>query len=96
MLREFLRADGDMVSIAPAGQLLPALRAREADRGQTFKLAKACAVAEFERGYLRDMLARTSGNISLAARLAKKDRGAFNKLVKKHGLDTVSFRSPGR
>jgi DNA-binding NtrC family response regulator len=95
ILREFLRADGDMVSVAPVGELLPALRAREAD-GQTFKLAKAWAIAEFERRYLRDMLMHTSGNVSLAARLANKDRGAFNRLVKKHGLDTVSFRSSGR
>jgi transcriptional regulator with GAF, ATPase, and Fis domain len=50
------------------------------------------AVAEFERSYLSEMLARTSGNVSLAARLAKKDRCAINKLVKKHGLDMVSFR----
>jgi two-component system response regulator GlrR len=95
ILREFLRADGDMVSVAPVGEVLPALRAREAD-GQTFKLAKAWAIAEFERRYLRDMLVHTSGNVSLAARLANKDRGAFNRLVKKHGLDTVSFRSSGR
>jgi DNA-binding NtrC family response regulator len=95
ILREFLRADGDVVSVAPVGEVLPALRAREAD-GQTFKLAKAWAIAEFERRYLRDMLVHTSGNVSLAARLANKDRGAFNRLVKKHGLDTVSFRSSGR
>ncbi len=47
-------------------------------------LEKACAVAAFERSYLAEMLAQTSGNVSLAARLAKKDRGAFNKLLKKH------------
>jgi DNA-binding NtrC family response regulator len=94
MLREFLRADGDVVSIEPVGDALPALRAQAPRKGETFKLAKACAVAEFERSYLSEMLARTSGNVSLAARLAKKDRGAFNKLVKKHGLDMESFRSP--
>jgi DNA-binding NtrC family response regulator len=94
LLREFLRADGDVVSIDPIGEALPAFKARETGKakGQTFKLAKAYAVAEFERSYLSEMLARTSGNVSLAARLAKKDRGAINKLVKKHGLDMVSFR----
>jgi DNA-binding NtrC family response regulator len=96
LLREFLRADGDLVSIAPIGEAVPALRVRQTGKEQTFRLAKACAVAEFERSYLSEMLARTSGNISLAARLAKKDRGAFNKLVKKHGLDMESFRSLAR
>jgi DNA-binding NtrC family response regulator len=94
MLREFLRADGDAVSIAPMGAVPP--RGREGARAQTFKLAKACAVAAFERSYLCEMLAQTSGNVSLAARLAKKDRGAFNKLLKKHGLDMDSFRGPVR
>jgi len=96
LLREFLRSDGELVSIAPIGDLPPSLCARQANKGQAFKLAKASAVAEFERSYLSEMLARTSGNISLAARLAKKDRGAFNKLVKKHRLDTDSFRGPVR
>ena len=96
LLREFLRADSDIVTIAPPDEVLSVRRAGEAERGQTFKLAKACAVAEFERGYLRDILARTSGNISLAARLAQQDRGAFNRLFKKHRLDTLSFRSPAR
>lgn len=85
-----------MVSIEPMAEALTAVSARETPRGQTFRLDKACAVAEFERSHLNEMLARTSGNISLAARLANKDRGAFNKLVKKHGLDMVSVRSPAR
>jgi len=96
LLREFLCTDGEFVSIAPMGDLMPAPRARGTTKGQTFKLAKASAVAEFERSYLSEMLVRTSGNISLAARLAEKDRGAFNKLVKKYGFDTDSFRSPAR
>ena len=48
--------------------------------------AKAQAVAEFERAYLGHLMARTSGNISLAARLAGTDRGSLQKLVKKHGI----------
>ncbi|MEO6771499.1 MAG: sigma-54 dependent transcriptional regulator [Kofleriaceae bacterium] len=58
-----------------------------------FKRAKALAVAEFERGYLSQLLASTRGNISLAARMSRKDRSALNKLVKKHGLSTRQFRA---
>ena len=58
-----------------------------------FKRAKAHAVAEFERTYLRKLLTCSGGNISLAARLSRKDRSALNKLVKKHGIATNAFRA---
>ena len=58
-----------------------------------FKGAKAIAVAQFERTYLRDLLIRTNGNVSLAARLARKDRSALKRLVKKHGIAPHRFRA---
>jgi transcriptional regulator with GAF, ATPase, and Fis domain len=48
--------------------------------------AKAHALRQFERDYLRQMLARAGGNLSLAARLAGQERSHFGKLVRKHGL----------
>jgi hypothetical protein len=36
-----------------------------------------------------------SGNISHAARLAKKNRRAFFELIKKHHIDVERFRSSG-
>jgi DNA-binding NtrC family response regulator len=91
ILREFLFHDTssdelsiDIGSPAPDVTVLPV-----AD----FKRAKALAVAEFERGYLCQLLASTRGNISLAARMSRKDRSALNKLVKKHGLSASQFRS---
>jgi DNA-binding NtrC family response regulator len=51
-----------------------------------FRSAKQSAVEEFERGYLKDLLARHDGNITLAAREAGKDRRAFGKLAKKYGI----------
>jgi DNA-binding NtrC family response regulator len=96
VLREFLLAGGDEVMVAPPGQLLPAPREAPVAPGQAFKSAKARAVAAFERGYLSDLLTRACGNISEAARIARKDRSALNKLVKKHGLCSERFRSPLR
>lgn len=52
----------------------------------SFKAAKAQAVADFERTYLRSLLAECGGNISQAAREARKHRRAFFGLLKKHGL----------
>ncbi len=52
-----------------------------------FCVAKARAVAEFERAYVADLLTRTHGNLSQAARLAGKDRSRLGKLVKKYGIE---------
>jgi DNA-binding NtrC family response regulator len=97
-LRAFLLTDGEEI-VLPGP--LPSSGARHApgeDRATTpldlpFKQAKAEAVAQFEETYLRHMLAKTSGNISLAARLSNKDRSALNRLVKKYGLATDEFRA---
>ena len=56
-----------------------------------FKVAKAQAISQFERMYITALLTRTSGNISLAARLSGKDRSDIGKLIRKHGLDRVQF-----
>ena len=60
---------------------------------RSYTLAKAQAIAEFEKTYLGRLLSMTSGNISLAARISGKDRSALNKLVKKHGLAGQQFRA---
>jgi DNA-binding NtrC family response regulator len=52
----------------------------------SFNKAKAAAIAQFERTYLSELLRRTGGNISKAARLCGKERSRLGKLVKKHGL----------
>jgi two-component system, NtrC family, response regulator GlrR len=52
-----------------------------------FHDAKANAIAEFERGYLINLLKETHGNISAAARLACKERRSIGKLLKKYGID---------
>jgi DNA-binding NtrC family response regulator len=98
MLREFLLADGDNIGVPfvrpkVAQEPIPT---GECDATQSFKLAKTKAVAAFERDYLSRLLARTSGNISLAARLAGTDRSALNKLVKKHRLRGEHFRASAK
>src|SRR5256885_7956216 len=50
---------------------------------ETFKSAKARAIALFEKNYLRHLLTEACGNVSLAARISRKDRSTLNKLVKR-------------
>jgi two-component system, NtrC family, response regulator GlrR len=51
-----------------------------------FQQAKAEAVRVFERDYLAQAMQLSHGNITHAAQLAGKERRAFGKLLKKHGL----------
>lgn len=89
--REFLMSDDAELHLRESRDELTNEGSHEAsiggvDVGQAFRDAKANAVAEFERNYVREMLARTGGNISHAARLSKQERSAFGKLVRKYGL----------
>jgi DNA-binding NtrC family response regulator len=51
-----------------------------------FRRAKEIVIAEFERAFLARALGACGGNVSRAARLARKERRSFGRLLKKHGL----------
>jgi transcriptional regulator with GAF, ATPase, and Fis domain len=51
-----------------------------------FQQAKAEAMRAFEHAYLNNVMAQAQGNVTRAARIAGKERRAFGKLLKKHGL----------
>jgi DNA-binding NtrC family response regulator len=59
----------------------------------SFKTAKAKVVVQFERTYLQALLMAYDGNVTRAAEAAKKDRGAFCQLLRKHRINANSFRS---
>ena len=58
----------------------------------SFSTAKSRVVRSFERSYLEQMLSACSGNITQAARAAKKDRRAFFELMRKHAIEPKQFR----
>ncbi len=87
--REWLLATGPVIEIAaidPDVAYADGSPDFTDDEGQTFKVAKARVVAEFEKAYMSRLLARTDGNMTLAAQIAGKDRSDLSKLIKKHGL----------
>jgi hypothetical protein len=57
-----------------------------------FQQLKAVVVAQFERTYLTHALARSKGNIALAARNSHKHRRAFWALMRKHQISAEPFR----
>ncbi len=93
MLRRLLLGEGDGVDIRQASGAAAEPAGDNADRPLAFRSEKALAIARFEKTYLRRLLIKTGGNISLAAKISGKDRSTLNKLVKKHGLAGGQFRS---
>ena len=62
-------------------------------RGKTTELPPlAEAQQEFEQEYLIRLLQMTEGNVTRAARLAKRNRTEFYKLLNKHHLEAAAFR----
>jgi len=57
-----------------------------------FFARRAEHVARFELQYLKDLLARHSGDVSAAAREARLPRGTLYRLLKGHTLDPAAFR----
>lgn len=53
----------------------------------TYESAKRQLVSNFEQQYLSNLLSRTKGNISAAARLAGKERRTFTRLLEKNRIE---------
>jgi DNA-binding NtrC family response regulator len=98
--REFLMSDEEELRLRDArAMLMPETQAESTEspaRGERdfrpYRQAKADALAEFERDYVRRALSRAGGNISQAARISQQERSAFGKLVRKYRLDVGEGR----
>ncbi len=60
---------------------------------ESFQEAKNKVVTEFEKTYIRSLLLNCHGNISEAARVARKNRRAFWELIRKHQISVENLRS---
>jgi len=81
--RELLMADTPVIGLT---DVPPGDSTAQAAATVPFRDAKAQAVLAFERDYVMAMMRQTGGNVTRAAQLAGKERRAFGKLVKKHGV----------
>lgn len=88
--RAFVLSEGSVIAEEEIALPSPAARTQE----MSFKALKKRAIAEFEAGYIRQLLATSAGNISQAARAAKKNRRAFWELMRKHEIAIPSPHWP--
>ena len=51
------------------------------------------AKRQFEKDYVEQLLRTTNGNMTLAAKLAQRNRSDFYKILKRHGLEPEQFKS---
>jgi two-component system, NtrC family, response regulator GlrR len=58
-----------------------------------YRPAKARALAAFDQRFLSELLVHSGGNISLAAKLAGKERRALGRLLKKYGIDAADLHA---
>ena len=59
----------------------------------SFRAAKARVVEQFERSFIEQRLLERDGNVTQAARDARKNRRAFFELMRKHSIEPERFRS---
>jgi DNA-binding NtrC family response regulator len=90
-----LRAHAHPIQVVPAEIVVPEPRAVPADAAidltRSFGDLKRETVTRFEREYLTTLLLACSGNVSQAARRARKERRDFRRLLRKHALDPRTF-----
>jgi two-component system response regulator GlrR len=78
-----------------SGPIVPASWVQQAIREQQQEFESfEDARKKFEREYLAQLLKITVGNVSQAARLAKRNRTEFYKLLQRHHLDPALFKLP--
>ena len=66
----------------------PATDAAPVTADRPFHEAKAEVVEQFERAYLADLLARSGGNMSQAARTAGLERKYLYRILDRYGMRT--------
>jgi len=83
----------EQVAVLTVTPIISEAQISKALRGKTGEIvALADAQSEFERNYLVHILQMTQGNVTQAARLAKRNRTEFYKLLNRHQLEPKVFR----
>lgn len=99
LLRSYLLSTGHYIEIDDG--VVPAFHTTDAEpetatanqyAPMSFQDAKARAIVDFEQHYLREVMQITHGNVTLAAKIAGKERRALGKLLQKYAIDKSRYR----
>jgi two-component system response regulator GlrR len=91
-VRELYNVVEQAVALATTPIVTPGLL-ESAIRGEMGDLSSfESARFDFERDYLAKLLKITNGNVTQAARLAKRNRTEFYKLLQRHHLNPSMFK----
>ncbi len=92
-VRELINVMQRAVALAEEGRIEAAhlalgvpVAGKEPGREKTFREARTQALERFERKYIEDLLEEHDGNVTHAARAARKERRSFGRMMKKYGI----------
>lgn len=90
----YIEIDDDVVpnSFASAADVESDAGVKPRCAPMSFQDAKAQAIVDFEQHYLREVMHITHGNVTLAAKIAGKERRALGKLLQKYAIDKSQYR----
>lgn len=98
--RALALAKGSMITVDELPEDLVIAAGQRASReslsatnGQGFFSERESHMNDFERQYLSDLLKRHDGDVRESAEEARIPRGTLYRLMKKHGLDSATFRT---
>lgn len=95
-VRQLLNVVEQCVTLSPTPIVSPALVQKALRADPTEILSFVDARAGFEREYLVQLLQIAQGNVTQAARLAKRNRTEFYKLLHRHHLEPGLFKHAGQ
>jgi len=99
-LQNFMRrlavfATGDVLDMPQvyAAQNVLTAAPQAASQQLPYKQAKDQVLRDFTRHYVCELLRRTGGNVSEAARISGLERVSLQKIIKRHDIDAESYRN---
>jgi two-component system response regulator GlrR len=95
-VRQLYNVIEQSVALATTPLIPPSFVQQAIQHQQTQFTSFEDARRKFERDYLAQLLKITDGNVTQAAKLAKRNRTEFYKLLQRHQLDPKLFKAASR
>ena len=95
-VRQLFNVVEQSVALCPT-EIIPAVFVEQAIQVEMHEMTSfEDARKRFERDYLTRLMKLTRGSVTQAARLARRNRTEFYKLLQRHGIDASMFKGEGK